>query len=242
MKESNPYQKMEGLVRKAVEQYHMIEEGDHIAVGVSGGKDSLVLLAALCGIRRYFGTSFRLTAVTLDPCFDGRETNYDGVRRFCSDLEVPYIVRRTQIGSVIFEERKEKNPCSLCARMRRGALHDLCREIGANKLALGHNQDDAIETFVMNLFNEGRIGCFSPVTWLSRKQITVVRPLIFAPEKEVIGTARRAAVPIVRSLCPADKRTDRERVKSWLQKRDCADHGFSRRLFGAMVRGHISGW
>lgn len=235
-------QKMEGYLRKAIDEYHMLSPGDHVAVGVSGGKDSLVLLTALCGLRRYLDLPFSITALTLDPCFGGKETDYSAISALCEKLDVPYVIRRTQIGVIIFDERREKNPCSLCARMRRGALHDACNEIGANKLALGHNRDDAVETFVMNLFNEGRIGCFSPVTWLSRKQLTVIRPLIFAPEKEVLGAARQNELPIVKSACPADHATNRQQVKEWLAVRDREDHGFSLRLFGAMKRAHVSEW
>lgn len=237
-----PEQKMEGYIRKAVDEYKMLSPGDHVAVGVSGGKDSLVLLTGLWRLRRYLGIPFSLTALTLDPCFGGREADYSGIAALCEEMDVPFVIRRTQIGAIIFDERKETNPCSLCARMRRGALHDTCKEIGANKLALGHNRDDAVETFVMNLFEEGRIGCFSPVTWLSRKELTVIRPLLFAPEKEVLGAARQGGLPVVRSACPADRHTNREEIKRWLAERDREDHGFSLRLFGAMKRAHVSGW
>ncbi|MCI8442907.1 MAG: tRNA 2-thiocytidine(32) synthetase TtcA [Provencibacterium sp.] len=235
-------QKIAGYARKAIAEYSMIAPGDHIVVGVSGGKDSLALLCALRMLRDYLGISYRLSAVTLDPCFGGVPGDYSPVAALCGQLGVPYLVRQTQIAQVIFEERKEANPCSLCARMRRGALHDLCRELQANKLALGHNWNDAVETFVMNLFGEGRLGCFSPVTWLSRKQLTVIRPLIYAPEKEIIGAVRAAKLPVVSSLCPADKHTNRQQVKEWLAEMDRCDHSFSKKLFGAMKRARLSDW
>ena len=235
-------QKIAGYARKAVSEYQMIEPGDHIAVGVSGGKDSVALLCALRLLQDYLGIPYRLSAVTLDPCFGGVPGDYSEIAALCKRLGIPYLVRETQIAQVIFEERRETNPCSLCARMRRGALHDLCHELQANKLALGHNWDDAVETFVMNLFGEGRLGCFSPVTWLSRKQLTVIRPLIYAPEKEIIGAVRTEGLPVVSSLCPADKQTQRQRVKEWLAEMDRSDHSFSKKLFGAMKRAHLSGW
>lgn len=235
-------QKMAGYARKAITEYQMIAPGDHIAVGVSGGKDSVVLLCALHMLQSYLGIPYRLSAVTLDPCFGGVPGDYSAIEALCSRLEIPYRIQRTQIAQIIFEERKETNPCSLCARMRRGALHDLCRELGANKLALGHNWNDAVETFVMNLFGEGRLGCFSPVTWLSRKELTVIRPLIYAPEKEILGAVRQANLPIVASLCPADKDSRRQEVKDWLAKMDRSDHSFSKKLFGAMKRAHLSDW
>lgn len=235
-------QQIAGYMRKAIEEYGMIESGDHLAVGISGGKDSLALLWGLCALREYMGTDFCITAVTLDPCFSGEESDFSAVAALCERLGVPYILRRTDIGPIIFDIRKEQNPCSLCARMRRGALHDICLEIGANKLALGHNRDDAVETFMMNLFREGRIGCFSPVTWLSRKEITAIRPLVFAPEAEILRAVRRAGLPVVKSRCPVDKTTGRQRTKDWLAQMEQSDPGLCKRLFGAMKRAGVSDW
>lgn len=169
-------QKMIGYMRKAVQDYQMLQDGDRVAVGVSGGKDSLVTLLGLARLRQFLGVDFSLTAVTVDPGFGGKPGNYGEIRALCEENGIPYLVKQTQIGPIIFDIRKESNPCALCAKMRRGSLHDAAKEAGCNKLALGHNYDDAVETFVMNLFNEGRIGCFSPVTYLSRKDITVLRP------------------------------------------------------------------
>ena len=235
-------QKMIGYMRKAIADYNMVQDGDRVAVGVSGGKDSVTLLCGLARLRSILPVRYKLTAITLDPGFGGVQTDYSAIEALCAQMGVPYVVKRTGIGEVVFDQRSESNPCSLCARMRRGALHDLCKERGCNKLALGHNWDDAVETFVMNLFQEGRIGCFSPVTYLSRKDLTVIRPLIYAPEKEILGAVRKDGLPIVKSKCPVDKTTNRQQTKDWLAEMDQKDHGFSKRLFGAMKRAHVDGW
>ena len=237
-------QKLLGFVRRAVTEYGMLADGDKIAVGVSGGKDSVALLVSLARLRRFIGIDYQLVAITLDPGFDGVETDYSSIRRLCGQYEIPYILKRTEIGPIVFDSRKETNPCSLCARMRRGALHDTAKEQGCNKLALGHHMDDAVETFVMNLFNEGRVGCFSPVTYLSRKDITVIRPLIFAEEKDVRRAVRQEGLPVVKSACPIDGHTEREWTKKFLSDLDHQkkQKGIKKRLFGAMKRGHISGW
>lgn len=168
-------QRIMGYMRKAVQEYKMIEPGDRIAVGISGGKDSLALAAGLAGLRRFIGIPFELVGITLDPGWEGQRTDYGPVAGLCTDWEMEYHVLNTEIGPIVFQAREESNPCSLCARMRRGALHDAAKKYGCNKIALGHHYDDAVETFVMNLFQEGRIGCFSPVTYLSRKDLTMIR-------------------------------------------------------------------
>lgn len=235
-------QKMIGYMRRAIADYNMIEAGDGVAVGVSGGKDSVTLLCGLARLRSILGVPFTVTAITLDPGFGGVETDYSAIEALCRELDVPYIIKRTQIGAVVFDIRGEENPCSLCARMRRGALHDAAREAGCNKVALGHHYDDAVETFVMNLFNEGRVACFQPVTYLSRKELTMIRPLIYAPERDIRNTVNRCGLPVVKSVCPADGATERERVKQYLAQLETERKGIKKRLFGAMVRGHISGW
>ena len=235
-------QKMLGYMRRAVTEYGMLCDGDRVAVGVSGGKDSLVLLCGLVRLRSFLGVDFSVTAITLDPCFGGEQTDYGPIEALCAELQVPYIIKRTEIGHIIFDLRRESNPCSLCARMRRGCLHDAALAAGCNKIALGHHYDDAVETFVMNLFNEGRIGCFSPVTYLSRKDLTMIRPMVFAPEREVARCARRLQLPVVKSRCPADGHTRREWTKQFLREMERNDHGFKERLFGAMRRGHVSDW
>ena len=235
-------QEIMGYIRRAVEEYRMIEDGDTVAVGVSGGKDSVALLAGLAGVRRFIGIDFTLKAVTLDNCFNGEEGDFSPIADLCGSLGVEYILRRTDIGQIIFGERSESNPCSLCARMRRGVLHDTAKANGCNKIALGHHFDDAVETFLMNLFNEGRIGCFSPVSYLSRKDLTMIRPLIFATEREVRNAVNRAGLPVVKSKCPVDGCTERQWTKEFLYDMEKTRPGITKRIFGAIRRGHVSGW
>ena len=235
-------QKILGYVRKAVQQYDLIQEGDHIAVAVSGGKDSLVLLKALAEYRRFSPARYDLTAITVDPRFNGTPGDYSAVQSLCGDLQVPYIIEPTDIAKIVFEIRKEQNPCSLCAKLRRGALHSCAKTHGCSKLALGHNNDDVIETFIMNLFQTGSISCFSPKSYLTNRDITVIRPLCLAPEKQVISAAKRHSLPIVTSSCPADKHTKRQTTKEWLNEMERSDKGFKLRIFGAMCRANVSGW
>lgn len=229
-------------MRKAIQEFDLIQDGDKIAVGVSGGKDSLVLLEGLVRLKRFIGIDYEVTAITLDPRFGGIDRDYSSVEEMCQRLGVDFILKRTHIGEIVFDVRQETNPCSLCARMRRGALHDAAKEAGCNKIALGHNYDDAVETFVMNLFNEGRLGCFAPKSYLSRKDITMIRPLVFAPEKEVRNAAKRSGLEVVKSKCPADGHTSREETKRFLAERNKADKGFSDRIFGAVRRAGLDGW
>ena len=167
-------QRILGYLRRAVQEFDLIQNGDRIAVGISGGKDSLVLLAALRDFQRFGLLDYELVGITLDPQFEGVQTDYSPVTEFCENIGVEYHVIRTQIGQIVFDHRKETHPCSLCAKMRRGALHDNAKALGCNKLALGHHNDDAIETFLMNLFIEGRIGCYAPKSYLSRKDLTLM--------------------------------------------------------------------
>lgn len=229
-------------MRKAITQYNMLEDGDTVAVGVSGGKDSVALLTGLAMLRSYIGIDYKLVALTLDPGFGGQRTDYTPIRDLCDQYQIPYFVKDTNIGEIIFDIRKESNPCSLCARMRRGALHDLAVANGCNKIALGHHFDDVIETFFMNLFEEGRIGCFSPVTYLSRKDITLIRPLVFAPEKEIRQAVKKAGLPIVKSKCPADGATNREKTKLFLVEKEKASKDFKVKIFGAIKRAHVDGF
>lgn len=235
-------QKILGYIRRACQEFDLIDDGDRIAVGVSGGKDSLVLLAGLAGLRRFYEKKFDIVAITLDPRFGGVENDYSAVAEMCAALGVEYHLVPTDIGPIVFDIRKEPNPCSLCSKMRRGALHDEAKKCGCNKLALGHNNDDAIETFIMNLFQEGRIGCFAPMSYLSRKDITVIRPLVFAPESQVMGCAKRNGFKIVKSACPADKHTTRQTTKEFLAERERNDHGFKLRIFTAMRKAGIDKW
>lgn len=235
-------QKIYGYMRKACQEFDLIEQGDRIAVGVSGGKDSLVLLAGLAGLRRFAEYDFELVAITLDPRFGGVNGDYSSVAELCGRLQIPYKLIETDIGEIVFDVRKEPNPCSLCAKMRRGALHDAAKAASCNKIALGHHYDDVVETFVMNLFREGRVGCFAPKTYLSRKDITMIRPLVFAPESQVSACCNRNGFEIVKSKCPADKTTVRQETKEWLAEMEHKDRGFKQRLFGALRRSDVNGW
>ena len=181
--------------RRAVDDYHMIAEGDKIAVGVSGGKDSLTLLCALAELRRFYPNKFDILALSIDMGFDG--TDFSKVQELCEKIGVEYIIEKTDIAEVVFDIRKESNPCSLCAKMRRGGVNDLAVKNGCNKVALGHHNEDVLETFFLSLFYEGRLGCFSPVTYLSRKDIHVIRPLIYVAEGDIKGYANRAELPVV---------------------------------------------
>lgn len=229
-------------MRKAVHEFDLIDDGDVVAVGVSGGKDSLVLLNGLIQLRKFIGIEFTLVAITLDMGFGGERTDFSSVERLCAENGVRYIIEPTVIGQVVFDIRKEENPCSLCARMRRGALHDAAIAAGCNKIALGHHRDDAVETFVMNLFVEGRVGCFAPKTYLSKKDLYMIRPLCLAPEKDVRRAVRDKNIQIVKSKCPADGHTKRQEIKEYLAEVEKTDKGFKDRLFGAMRRGNIDGW
>lgn len=232
--------KVLSYLRRAVDQYGMIEEGDRIAVGVSGGKDSLTLLAGLNALKKFYPKKFDIAGITVGMGFEGMD--FTPVEDFCRANGIEYIMKATQIGEIIFEHRQESNPCSLCARMRRGSLNEEAERLGFNKVALGHNFDDAVETFMLNLFYEGRIGCFSPVSYLDRTRITVIRPLVLMPERDVRGAAKRLSLPIVRSTCPANGNTKREFMKQKLLELERENRGLRERIFGAMVRGDVSGF
>ena len=234
--------KLLSLTRAAVDKYNMIEAGDKIAVGVSGGKDSLALLYALAKLRDFYPKPFSLVAITLDYQFNGVAEDYTEIEALCKELKVKYIVRRTNLWEVIFETRKEKNPCSLCAKMRRGLLHDTAVANGCNKVALGHHMDDAAETFLMNLLNGGKIGCFSPVSYLSNKKLYLIRPLIFAYEKDVAAAARRANLPVVKSRCPMDKVSNRQNMKELLKALEKDNPAVRKKIIGALERSHIDNW
>ena len=235
-------QKMMGYMRRAIQDYGMIENGDRIAVGVSGGKDSVGLLCGLARMRDFLGVSFEVVGITIDPGFGGKPGSFDSIKELCAQLGVEYSIKPSNIADVVFNIREEKNPCSLCAKLRRGALHDEALRLGCSKLALGHNMDDAVETFLMNLMQGGHIGCFAPVTWLSRKQITVIRPLIYIPEREVRNAVTRSGLPIVESGCPVNGKTVREDTKLFLERLEQEYPGIRQRILGAMIRGDIDGW
>jgi len=204
-----------GCVRRAVDDYGMINEGDRVAVGVSGGKDSMLLLAALRQLQSYYPKRFELGAITIELGFEGMD--FTPVKRFCEERGIEYTCVKTDIKEVVFDVRQEDNPCSLCAKMRRGALNNTLRERGMNKLALGHHFDDAVETFMMSLLFEGRLSCFQPVTYLDRSGVTQIRPLIYAGEQRIANLAAALELPIVENPCPQDKTSKRYEIKQLLK-------------------------
>lgn len=228
--------------RAAVDDYNMIKSGDKIAVGVSGGKDSVALLKVLCDLKRFYPEDFQIVAITLDMRFDNREGDFSAIKKMCDENGVEYIIKSTDLYEIIFNIRKEKSPCSLCARMRRGILHDAAKEAGCNKIALGHHLDDAAETFMMNLLIESRVGCFAPVTYLSRRDITMIRPLIYVREREIENAVERLSLPVVKSGCPANENTKREDAKNLLKNLSVEYGDVPERIVGAMQRGNIDRW
>ncbi len=235
-------QRLMSQMRAAMDDYNMIQDGDRIAVGVSGGKDSLALLYALANMRRFYPKKYSLVAITLDLGFEGKPDDHSAIESLCRELDVPYIVKQTQIGEIIFDVRQEKNPCSLCARMRRGALHDAAVENGCNRLALGHHLDDAAETFMMNLLHEGRIGCFSPVSYLSRKKLYMIRPMIYAYEKEVKRAVRGVELPVSESRCPNDGISARQGAKDLIHALEKDYPRLRQKILTALQNGNIDGF
>ena len=232
-------QKLMGLVRRCVEDYEMIEDGDKIAVGISGGKDSLVLLRLLAALRSYHNKKFTLQAITIDM---GLGMDYSGIEDMCRELDVPYTIVKTEIGPIIFDYRKEKNPCSMCSKMRRGALNQALLDLDCNKLALGHHFDDAVETFMMSLIYEGRISCFQPVTHLDRTGVIQIRPMLYIHEKTVASFAQRENLPVLQNRCPVDKHTKREEIKDLIFCLAKNYPDLKERIFGAMQRYPLAAW
>lgn len=229
-----------GQVRRCVEDYHMIEAGDKVAVGVSGGKDSLLTLTALARLRDFYPISFQLEAITLETGTPGM--SFDAVAELCRELEVPYTRIHVPVYQIVFEERKEKNPCSLCAKLRRGSLNTALTERGIHKIALGHHYDDAIETLLMNLLFEGRIGCFQPVTYLDRTGITQIRPLLYCREDDILRTVERLRLPVVHNPCPANGSTRRQEVKDLIHQLEGRYPDIKQKLFGSLQRYPLYGW
>lgn len=229
-----------GLVRRCVEDYHMIDPGETVAVGVSGGKDSLLTLAALAQLRRFYPVPFNVHAITLETGTPGM--SFDAVADLCRDLEVLYTRISVPVYQIVFEERKEKNPCSLCAKLRRGSLNTALKDLGISKIALGHHFDDAVETMLMNLLFEGRIGCFQPVTYLDRSGITQIRPLLYCHEDEVRRAAAKLKLPVVQNPCPANGSTRRQEVKELLIQLEERYPNLRQKIFGAMQRYPLYGW
>ena len=231
---------MIGRIRRCVEDYDMIHDGDVVAVGVSGGKDSLTLLSMLAQLRGFYPKKFTLLAATIDMGLGGMD--FSPVAEYCRQLDVPYLTRKTEIGPIIFDYRQEKNPCSMCAKMRRGALNDVLLSLGCNKIALGHHFDDAVETFLMSLLYEGRIGCFEPVTYLSRTGITQIRPMLYVGEQAIAHFAECYELPVVHNVCPADKHTKRQEVKELIVTLQAQHPDLKSKVFGAMQRLPLPKW
>lgn len=226
-------QKLMSYVRRALDDYHMIAEGDHIAVGISGGKDSLSLLYALAGIRRFYPASYQLSAVTVDLGFGIQD--FGKIEQLCRELDVPYIKVETDIGNIVFNERKESNPCALCAKMRKGALNTKMKELGCNKVAYAHHKDDIVVTMLMSLIFEGRFHTFRPVTYLDRMDMTVIRPLMYASEADIIGFVNKNHLPVAKSVCPADGYTKRTYVEDLLKRLNQENPGVKDRMFTAIA-------
>ena len=233
-------QKLLSYTRRAIDHYHMIEAGDRIAVGVSGGKDSLALLVALANLRKFYPKPYEVVAITLEMGYE--EMDFSAVQALCDSLGVAYIRVPTQIKQIVFDIRKEPSPCSLCAKLRRGALHEAALAAGCRKVALGHHFDDVVETYMLSLVYEGRISCFKPVTYLDRKGITLIRPLLYTPEYYIRSFARRMELPIVENPCPADGNPKRQEVKELLRSLEQTHKGLRERIFGAIQRYPLDGW
>lgn len=234
-------QRLYSYVRRAIDDYGMIEAGDKIAVGISGGKDSLTLLYALAGLRRFYPISFELIAVTVDLGYDN--FNLTPIKRLCEELDVPYHIVSTDIKGIVAEHIDNgENPCSLCAKLRKGALNDAVKELGCNKVAYAHHRDDVIETMLLSLIFEGRFYSFSPVTYLDRTEITVIRPMMYVQEADVIGFQHKTELPIVKNPCPVDGLTKRQYAKDLLQQLNKDNPGVKERMFTAILNGNIKGW
>ncbi len=233
-------QQLYSFVRRAIDDYEMIEEHDKIAVGISGGKDSLTLLYALAGMRRFYPKQYEIEAVTVDLGFDGFDLSK--IKSLCEELDVHYTIVHTEIAKIVFQDRKETNPCSLCAKMRKGALNEAIKQLGCNKVAYAHHQDDVIETMLLSLIFEGRFHTFSPKTYLDRMDLTVIRPLMYVTEADVIGFRNLYNLPVEKSPCPADGYTKREYAKELLRKLNLDHPGTKERMFHAIINGNFNGW
>lgn len=233
-------QRLYSLTRKAIDTYHMIDDGDQIAIGVSGGKDSLTLLYALHGLSQFYPKKFTLKAITVDLGFD--DFDLSPVSDLCRKLSVPYTIISTDIRKILFEERKESNPCSLCAKLRKGALNKAAKESDCNKVAYAHHREDLIETMFLSLIYEGRFYVFPPSTYLDRMDLTVIRPLMLVPEADIKGFRNRYQLPVCKNPCPVDGHTQREYVKILSANLEKENPGVKTRLFHAIVTGNIPGW
>ena len=233
-------QQLYSVVRKAIDEFEMIDEGDKIAIGISGGKDSLTLLYALSHLRRFYPNHFEICAVTVDLGFDNLDL--DPIRAVCDFQGVEYTIIQSDIAKIVFEQRKESNPCSLCAKMRKGALNQKIKELGCNKVAYAHHKDDVVETMLLSLIYEGRFHTFAPVTYLDRMDVTVIRPLLYVKEADVVGFTNKMKLPICKSPCPADGNTKREYAKELLRSLEHENPGTRERMFTAIANSGMHGW
>lgn len=233
-------QKLYSYTRRALEQYNMIEENDKIAIGVSGGKDSLTLLYALSGLKRFYPKRFDLVAISVDLGFGIQD--FTQIKKLCNELSIPLYIVTTEINQIVFIERKESNPCSLCAKMRKGALNEKAKKLGCNKIAYAHHKDDIIETMLLSLIYEGRFHTFAPLTYLDRTELYVIRPLMFISESEIIGFKNRMNLPVAKNPCPADGYTKRQYVKNLLNQLNHENPGVKERMFSAIINSSIKGW
>ncbi|MDO4942710.1 MAG: ATP-binding protein [Lachnospiraceae bacterium] len=233
-------QQLLSYTRKAVDDYQMIQPGDKIAVGISGGKDSLSLLYALAHLRIFYPNPFEIIAVTVVLGWGNFDLNE--IKKLCDQLKVEYVTVKTDIADIVFEQRKETNPCSLCAKMRKGALNEKIKELGCNKVAYGHHKDDVVETLLLSMIFEGRLHCFSPVTYLDRMDLTVIRPLLYVSEADIIGFRNKMSLPVAKSPCPMDGYTKREYAKDLVKQLNQDHPGARERMFRAILNGNIKGW
>lgn len=233
-------QQISGYLRRAIDDFQMIQKGEKVAVAVSGGKDSLLLLHGMKHLSRYHPAQFDLIAIFVDLGFDNM--NMKELQKTCDTLKIPLVIRKTDIAPIVFDTRQESNPCSLCAKMRRGSLHDAALENGCRTIALGHHRDDAVETFIMNLIYEGRISCFQPVTYLDRKDIRVIRPMIYLTEQQIANTVQRLNITPIKNPCPMDHTSMRQETKKQLEAAEKRYPGLSERIFGAIQRSELPGW
>ena len=237
---SKEIQKILGKMRKAIDDYQMIEEGDKIAVALSGGKDSISLLYALKNLQLFYPKHFDFIAITINPGFDNFDDNL--LKKVCQDIDVELKIVKSDIKQIVFDERKEKNPCSLCANLRRGMLNSTAKENGCNKIALGHNEDDVLETFLMNMIYAGNISVFSPVAYMDRSQMTLIRPLIYVSEKMTKSFVKKAEIPIMPKVCPMDGNSTREYALELLKQLECKNKNTRANLMGAIKRANLNGW
>jgi len=233
-------QKIIGPMRKAIENYTMIEENDKIAVGLSGGKDSITLLMGLKALQRFYPKKFDIIAVTVDSGFDSFDSSF--LENLCKELEIPVFIEKTDIKEIVFDVRKEKNPCSLCANLRRGVLNSIAKREGCNKLALGHNEDDVLETFFLNLLYAGNLSTFAPISYMDRSEITLIRPLVYISEKDIRSFVKRNDIKVMKKNCPMDGKSKREDLKLLLKDLTLKIPTLRANLMGAIKRAEINGW